>query len=144
MSPIEDRDAYRPGRSTTQRPPKRMFSHTSQRSPMTTTDDARSLNPNRPKSPTCCWVVKDRPSKPITIGTSTRDEVAAKFGKTTSVRFDSGFEVWVYRLPGEPGDKAGAARSGPDEYVVLFTPSGVVAKTRFRPAPTGSGGAEGR
>ena len=81
---------------------------------------------------------------PITLGSSTREEVAARLGRTTRVRFDSGFEVWVYRFAGEPGGRTNPGASGPAEYVVLFTPSGIVAKTRFRPAPAGSGGADGR
>jgi type IV pilus biogenesis protein CpaD/CtpE len=63
----------------------------------------------------------------ITIGKSTRADVIAALGKTTVVRFDSGFEVWVYQFKGDS--------PGINEFVVLFSPSGVVAKTRIRPAP---------
>ena len=88
----------------------------------------------------------------ITIGKSTRAEVIAAFGKTTVVSFDSGFEVWVYQIIGgrvtgktaakpswvermlHAGSEKGIARGNP-ELVVLFAPSGVVAKTRIRPAP---------
>jgi hypothetical protein len=38
--------------------------------------------------------------------------------------------VWVYRIAG-----GGNASSGNAEFVILFAPSGVVAKTRIRPAP---------
>lgn len=66
----------------------------------------------------------------IAAGGSTKADVAAALGKTASARFDSGFEVWVYRIAGE-----GRARSpGQAEYVVLFAPSGIVARTRIRPA----------
>jgi hypothetical protein len=87
----------------------------------------------------------------IHIGKSTRAEVIAALGKATIVSFDSGFEVWVYqilggRITGETsvrsswlervlyaGPKKGAR--GNAEFVVLFAPSGLVAKTRIRPAP---------
>ena len=66
----------------------------------------------------------------IAIGKSTKVDVLAAFGKTTSIEFDSGYEVWVYRLKGSL-----LAARGTNEYVVLFAPSGVVAKTRVRMAP---------
>ena len=68
-----------------------------------------------------------KPGDAITIGKSTKADVVAAFGKTTVVRFDSGFEVWVYQFKGET--------SGKNEFVVLFAPSGIVTKTRIRPAP---------
>ncbi len=63
----------------------------------------------------------------VTIGKSTKADVISALGKTTVVRFDSGFEVWVYQYRG--------GAPGVNEFVVLFAPSGVVAKTRIRPAP---------
>jgi len=87
----------------------------------------------------------------ITIGKSTRADVLAALGKATVVSFDSGFEVWVYqiaaeRVTGETAAKAswverilhaGSEKGtrGKTEFVILFAPSGVVAKTRIRPAP---------
>ncbi len=62
-------------------------------------------------------------------GKSTKDEVAAVFGPATVIRFDSGFEVWAYHFG--PQER----RLERIEFVVLFAPSGVVAKTRLRPAP---------
>jgi hypothetical protein len=88
----------------------------------------------------------------IIIGKSTKAGVVAALGKATVVSFDSGFEVWVYQIQGEKfsgeasamaswvgrilhaGAEKGRAR-GKAEFVVLFAPSGVVAKTRIRPAP---------
>ena len=88
----------------------------------------------------------------ITIGKSTKADVIAAFGKTTVVSFDSGFEVWVYQVIGESvigetaakpswverilhaGSETGITR-GKTEFVILFAPSGVVTKTRIRPAP---------
>lgn len=63
----------------------------------------------------------------IVIGKSTRADVAAALGQTAAVAFDSGYEVWVYKVAGDASGKA--------EFVVLFAPSGVVSKTRIRPAP---------
>jgi hypothetical protein len=64
----------------------------------------------------------------VTIGKSTKADVLAALGKTTAVSFDSGYEVWVYQTKGE--------RRGGDEFVVLFAPSGIVAKTRSRASST--------
>ena len=60
----------------------------------------------------------------IAVGKSTKSDVVAALGKTKGVTFDSGFEVWVYQLAGAV-DRT--------EFVVLFAPSGIVAKTRIRP-----------
>ena len=66
----------------------------------------------------------------VVPGQSTRADVLAALGQATVVRFDSGFEVWVYR--DRPARSADARASA--EFVILFTPSGVVRKTRLRPA----------
>jgi len=60
----------------------------------------------------------------LTIGTSTRADALAALGKTVTVPFDSGYEVWVYHL-----------KPGTAEFVLLFDPAGVLAKTRVRTAP---------
>lgn len=62
----------------------------------------------------------------IRNGSSTKADVVAALGKTTPIEFDSGFEVWVYR-------------SGTSELVILFAPSGTVAKTRVRTPQAGVG-----
>jgi hypothetical protein len=64
----------------------------------------------------------------VVVGQSTKDGVAAVLGPASVVRFDSGFEVWLYR--------AGTASetATPAEFVILFAPSGVVKKTRLLPA----------
>lgn len=64
----------------------------------------------------------------IIPGKSTNADVMAALGSATVIRFDSGFEVWVYRAKRAASATAGA------EFVVLFTPSGIVKKTRIRPA----------
>lgn len=68
----------------------------------------------------------DNARNAIVIGRSTKAEVIAALGKTTVVSFDSGFEVWIYLIAQPPGR---------NEFVVLFSPTGVVAKTRIRFAP---------
>jgi hypothetical protein len=82
----------------------------------------------------------------VVIGRSTKADVNAALGETLVIRFDTGFEVWVYRLATDTPGRAGVARRmilgrsekpGPDtndEFVILFAPSGLVAKTRIRPA----------
>ena len=82
----------------------------------------------------------------ITIGKSTKTDVIAALGKTRGIHFDSGFEVWVYRVTGDTSarlDLGGLFRGagsdgrspGEIEFVILFAPSGVVTKTRIRPPP---------
>jgi hypothetical protein len=59
-------------------------------------------------------------------GVTTRAMLLARLGATTSIRFDSGVEVWRYLVP------AGAGSYG--EYVVVLDPRGIVAKVRRAPA----------
>ena len=59
----------------------------------------------------------------LTIGESTRTDARAALGDAVIVDFPNGYEVWVYR------QKPPAA---PVELVLLFDPSGVLAKTRVR------------
>lgn len=64
----------------------------------------------------------------IVAGQSTKADVVAALGDAaTSVKFDSGFEVWVYRK------KTPQPTAANPELVILFTPGGVVKKTRIRP-----------
>ncbi len=69
-------------------------------------------------------VAAERLAASIVPGRTTRAELLAAFGKTTSVVFDSGYESWLYQSP------AGSGRFS--EFVVLIDPSGVVTKTRQR------------
>jgi hypothetical protein len=71
----------------------------------------------------------------VVIGKSTKADVMAALGKATEIRFDSGYELWVYRDKGSR-----TAIRMPTEFVILFAPSGVVKKTRIRP-PDGVPGA---
>jgi len=63
----------------------------------------------------------------LDIGESTRADVRAALGEAVVVGFDSGYEVWVYRE--RAPEKEPAAKA---ELVLLFAPSGVLAKTRVR------------
>ena len=67
----------------------------------------------------------------ISIGTSTQAEVLATLGPGTVVRFDSGYEVWVYW--GRSPNTASKTANKPAELVILFAPSGVVKQTRINP-----------
>ena len=62
----------------------------------------------------------------IATGKSAKPDVLATLGRTRAVRFDTGFEVWAYRIK-DP------ARIVESELVVLFSPSGVAIKTRLGP-----------
>lgn len=55
-------------------------------------------------------------------GSSTREQVRAALGESTSIRFDSGNEVWMYTYP--------AASGAQGEYVILFGGDGVVRQVR--------------
>lgn len=59
---------------------------------------------------------------------SGKAQVAAALGRANTIRFDSGWEVWVYRWPGADRSTRGAT-----ELVVLFDAQGTVKKSRIRP-----------
>ena len=63
----------------------------------------------------------------LDIGKSTKADARAALGEAVVVGFDSGYEVWVYRE--RAAEKEPAAKA---ELVLLFAPSGVLAKTRVR------------
>ena len=67
-------------------------------------------------------------SDKVVIGKSSKADVLAALGGATVIVFDSGFEVWAYRV------KGAQAQSSRAEFVVLFAPDGVVRKTRIRPS----------
>ena len=64
----------------------------------------------------------------IVIGSATKADVLTALGSGNVVKFDSGFEVWVYK------GRTANTTADRDEFVILFTPSGIVKKTRIRPA----------
>ncbi len=67
-------------------------------------------------------------SNAIVTGKSTKADVAAALGEATVVTFESGFEVWVYR------EKSSRPPETKAEFVILFDQTGIVRKTRLRPA----------
>jgi hypothetical protein len=88
-------------------------------------------------------ILADRVKDTIAIGRSTKVDVIASLGETLVISFDTGYEVWVYRLANDTPAKAPptpriasekAWPPTPAEFVILFAPSGFVAKTRIRPA----------
>jgi hypothetical protein len=64
----------------------------------------------------------------IVVGGTTQAEALTALGPATEIKFDSGYAVWVYRARASEPDADRA------EFVILFAPSGVVKKTRLRPA----------
>jgi hypothetical protein len=71
----------------------------------------------------------ERARTSIAVGKSSKADVLSALGKAGSVLiFESGFEVWVYRVRGPQHAKQSDA-----EFVLLFAPSGVLAKTRLKP-----------
>lgn len=81
----------------------------------------------------------------VVVGISDKTSVMALFGKTKSVSFDSGYEVWVYPYATESNASPSfseilqgikdSGRSTKGEFVILFGPDGKVHKTRIRLPP---------
>jgi hypothetical protein len=63
----------------------------------------------------------------IQPGVTTKADLLTRFGATTAIRFDSGYEVWRYLTPA-------AAPGTYGEYVIVIDPRGMVAKVRRAPA----------
>lgn len=72
-------------------------------------------------------------SDTINLGKTTKAEALATLGPATVVKFDSGFEVWVYRSYQANGPKSPEADAAPAEFVILFTPQSIASKSRIRP-----------
>ncbi len=70
-----------------------------------------------------------RAKSSLVDGQTTKAETLATLGPAAVVKFDSGYEVWAYR-----GSQT-RSRDAHAELVVLFTPAGVVQKSRICPAP---------
>jgi hypothetical protein len=70
-------------------------------------------------------VAQDRFTQGVVPGRTTRAELLAAFGPTKTVRFDSGYETWLYE------SEAGGGRH--TELVLLLDRSGIVRKMRVRP-----------
>lgn len=69
-------------------------------------------------------------SEMVRAGQASKADVLAALGPATVVKFDTAYEVWVYR--GTPPGAAGIASAA--EFVILFNPAGIVSKTRIKPA----------
>ena len=69
-------------------------------------------------------------AQPYIAGLGTKADVRAVLGDGAVVRFDSDFEVWAYSFGLQ------RQRLGRTELVLLFDPSGALAKSRLRPAPS--------
>lgn len=82
--------------------------------------------PLRPGETLSAQAAKDA----LTVGKSTKADVRAALGEALVIDFASGYEVWVYRE--RPAKKEKAPPPPPTELVLLFAPSGILAKTRIR------------
>jgi hypothetical protein len=80
-----------------------------------------------PQAPPGTVVADARLEQAIQPGVTAKAALLAQFGATTSIRFDSGYEVWRYLTPA-------AAPGAYGEYVIVIDPRGVVAKARRAPA----------
>ena len=79
-----------------------------------------------PAAPPGTVVPNDAIEQAVQPGVTTRAMLLARFGATTSIRFDSGVEVWRYLI-------APTAGAGHGEVVIVLDPRGVVAKVRRAP-----------
>ena len=82
----------------------------------------------------------DRVKDAVVVGKSTKADVIAALGDALAIRFDTGYEVWVYRLANDTRAKAASARrtasekagSGPSaEFVILLRPQGSWRRPEF-------------
>lgn len=76
-------------------------------------------------------VLADANVAQVQPGLTSKAELLAKLGPTTSIRFENGVEVWRYLLPASSGSAGAPAAYG--EYVVVLDARGIVAKTRSSP-----------
>ena len=75
-----------------------------------------------PQAPPGTVVPEAQLQQAVQPGVTTKAALLAQLGATTSIRFDSGYEVWRYLTPG-----AGASYG---EFVIVLDPRGMVAQTR--------------
>jgi hypothetical protein len=79
-----------------------------------------------PAAPPGTVVPDAKIAQAVQPGVTTKAMLLAQFGPTTSIRFDSGVEVWRYLTPGPAGAYG--------EYVIVLDPRGVVAQARRAPS----------
>lgn len=90
---------------------------------------AGCAGPAPPPSPLPANVTPQAAQAQLVPGRSNKADVMAALGPATVLTFDSGYELWVYRKPGVNRDPRTDS-----EFVVLFSPNGIVKKTRVKPA----------
>lgn len=78
-----------------------------------------------PAAPPGTVVPEAKIAQAVEPGVTTKAMLLARLGPTTSIRFDSGVEVWRYLTPGAAGAYG--------EYVIVLDPQGVVARARHAP-----------
>ncbi len=78
-----------------------------------------------PEAPPGTVAPQARLEQAVRPGVTTKAALLAQLGPTTSIRFDSGYEVWRYLTPAAAGTYG--------EYVIVIDPRGVVAKARHAP-----------
>jgi hypothetical protein len=103
-------------------------------------DDAMRAGPPLPPG----RVAAQRAQGAIAPGSTTKRDVFAALGNAMAIRFDSGYEVWVYRVKEPPPVPQGKERSRnaeplppplESELTILFAPTGVATKTRVLALP---------
>lgn len=69
---------------------------------------------------------------PVADSHRTTAQMRAALGPATTVRFDSGYQVWRYRYPtAKPKEKLEDGKPAGAEFVILFGPDGVARKARL-------------
>ena len=68
---------------------------------------------------------------PVADSHRTTAQMRAALGPATTVRFDSGYQVWRYRYPTAKPKKAQDGQPADAEFVILFGPDGVARKARL-------------
>lgn len=69
---------------------------------------------------------------PVADSHRTTEQMRAKLGPASTVRFDSGYQVWRYQYPqATPDGKPDGSKTANAEFVILFGPDGVARKARL-------------
>lgn len=103
-----------------------------------------ALSPAETRPPQLDRITAQAFANELARGRHTKAEVQSRLGDAIVVRFDSGYEVWVYRITEaasanratERARRGTTERDATGELVILLAPSGDVAKARTRVAQT--------
>lgn len=103
-----------------------------------------AVSPPETRPPQLDRITAEELANDLARGRHTKAEVQSRLGDAIVVRFDSGYEVWVYRITEAASATRQAERAKPGtterdatgELVILLAPSGEVAKVRTRVAQT--------